>query len=90
MGIEEVIYDLEYLISNNCTYTQIIDYVEDIELAIKALEKQIPKKPIKNEKCSRYVTTYNCPCCDSLFNGTGLATYCYHCGQKFDWSDYDE
>ena len=27
MDIKEVIYDLEYLISNNCTYTQIIDYV---------------------------------------------------------------
>lgn len=32
---------------------------EALQMAIKALEKQIPKKPIKSEKqVIRYVTTY--------------------------------
>ena len=91
MDIEEVIYDLEYLISNNCTYTQIIDYVEEIELAIKALEKQIPKKPKPTEEQNtRYAMNYTCPFCEKHFSGTGIADYCYHCGQALDWGDYDE
>ena len=85
MGIEEVIDNLNYLISGDCTDTQ-MDYVKEIEFAIEALERQIPKKPVKN----KYWDAYNCPCCDTLFCKTDWITYCFHCGQKFDWSDYDE
>lgn len=50
------------------------------ELAIKALEKQIAKKPKKRKD-----TTYSfCPCCDS---GNLQNDYCTDCGQKIDWSD---
>lgn len=45
MTVQEVIENLKYLISDDCTETQ-KDYVEEIEFAIKALEKQIPKKNI--------------------------------------------
>ena len=38
MTVQEIIGDLKYLISDNCTETQ-NDYVEEIELAIKALER---------------------------------------------------
>lgn len=59
------------------------------QLAINALEKQIPKKPINVEK--HY---YNCPCCkqdlgvsdDDIFvyeNPTPM--YCPKCGQALDW-----
>lgn len=61
---------------------------EALQMAIKALEKQIPKKPIKSEKqVIRYVTTYCCPTCKLGFTGTGVAKWCYHCGQKLDWSN---
>ena len=54
----------------------------------KALEKQIPKKPIPNEKDNiRFSLCYNCPECGRTFSGTGVANYCYHCGQALDWSD---
>lgn len=57
-------------------------------LAILALEKQIPKKPIKDRKQEiRYTSSYSCPSCGDGFTGTGIANYCYHCGQKLDWSD---
>lgn len=57
-------------------------------IAISALEKQIPKKPLKSaEQVIRYVTTYDCPNCEKQFTGTKGANYCYHCGQHFDWSD---
>ena len=54
----------------------------------KALEKQIPKKPIKSDRQEiRYTLTYDCPTCGRQFTGTGFADYCYHCGQALDWSD---
>ena len=52
------------------------------ELAINALEKQIPKKPDFTEDKEFAL----CPCC----NGKGLLNkqkYCDNCGQKLDWSD---
>ncbi len=49
------------------------------ELAISALEKQIPKKPI-NRKGTTY---FYCPVCE----GNMLNNYCADCGQALDWSD---
>ena len=58
------------------------------EMAIQALEKQIPKKPIKSEnQVVRYVNTYYCPTCELGITGTNIAKWCYHCGQRLDWSD---
>ena len=65
------------------------DYQQDVaDMAISALEKQIPKKPIEK---SPWV--YHCPSCDSQdiedvfikkFN------FCLDCGQALDWSDNDD
>ena len=55
---------------------------KSLEMAIKALEKQIPNKPIFSEDKQFAL----CPCCDMK----GLADkqeYCDNCGQKLDWSD---
>ena len=53
-----------------------------------AVEKQKAKKPQKTESEGyRYTDTYRCPNCEVNFSGTGIANYCYHCGQKLDWSD---
>lgn len=55
------------------------------------VEKQIPKKPIKNRKQEiRYTSAYSCPNCGRGFTGTGIAKYCYHCGQALDWSDWSD
>ena len=62
----------------------------DVEVIIHALEKQIPKKPKKIEaEGYRYTDAYRCSNCGGNFSGTGIANYCYHCGQKLDWSDAD-
>ena len=57
-----------------------------IDLAIKALEKQIPKKPNKfdGHYCKR--------CNSKLARQTDLVKqkYCHHCGQKLDWSEEGE
>ena len=61
---------------------------EAYSMAIQALEKQIPKKPVKSEKqVVRYANTYYCPICNLGITGTNIAKWCYHCGQKLDWSD---
>ena len=77
---------IECLKSNKPT----IGYVmlqESIDMAIQALEKQIPKKPVKSEnQVARYVNTYYCPICNLGITGTNIAKWCYHCGQKLDWS----
>ena len=61
------------------------------EMAIKALEKQIPEKPVNYNK--HY---YKCPCCnedleiddDMLFvYDEEPPKFCIKCGQKLDWSD---
>lgn len=67
-----------------------MDYAVAFETAIEALEKQIPKKPIYVEDDGiRYTDSYRCPNCQGAFTGTGIARYCYHCGQAIDWSDED-
>ena len=46
------------------------------EKAINALEKQIPKKPIK------YKDEIVCPSCKTL---VGSSPYCRYCGQALNW-----
>lgn len=49
-----------------------------IATAISAIEKQIPKKPVKTR--SEIV----CPTCKTL---VGSSPYCRYCGQAIDWSN---
>ena len=54
-----------------------------VNLAIEALEKQIPKKPIEQ----RYVNNEligHCPSCQLI---AYWQRYCSNCGQKLDWSE---
>lgn len=58
---------------------------QDIALAMaqKALEKQIPQKPLD------YRADYKCPICDKIFMfGNSIKpNYCKKCGQRLDWSE---
>lgn len=83
----QLLHKLKHVYSHN---TKLVLDVEnkDIELIIGALEKQIRKKPKKTGiEGYRYVDTYICPTCKGNFSGTRIADYCYHCGQKLDWSE---
>ena len=65
-----------------------IDNEELSKCIDEALEKQIAKKPIPTEEQNiRFAMNYTCPSCKKHFTGTGIADYCYHCGQALDWSD---
>ena len=63
------------------------EYKEALEMAVKALEKQIPKKIIYTTRCGycENVTVYRCPACKTDVTGSSL--YCWKCGQALDWSE---
>lgn len=64
---------------------QVPEYYEAMELAVKALEKQMPKKPITYNDTNRA----DCPCCNSTVRGIkeSFGNWCSKCGQKIDWSE---
>lgn len=58
--------------------------VEAAEVAILALEKQIPKTPTPYKRYS----VYFCPRCrGSIWYKDRKITHCFRCGQKIDWED---
>lgn len=65
------------------------------DIAIKALEKQLPKKGIKEkitEGANKGLHKYYCPICyekGDLSNKCNVGDYCSDCGQRIDWSEYE-
>ena len=69
---------------------------EAIDIAINALEKQIPKKPIMKPYFEDMEEEYLCcPTCGEIltdrmpFENEDFYFHCMDCGQAFDWSDSD-
>nr|DAS78455.1 MAG TPA: hydrogenase/urease nickel incorporation protein [Caudoviricetes sp.] len=88
MTVEEAIAIIrrKTSIPENGEIFEIIEKAYD--MAVEALEKQIPKAPIQNRKERiRYTSACSCPNCGRGFAGTGIADYCYHCGQALKWGD---
>lgn len=55
---------------------------KSLDIAIEALEKQIPKKPKDGSIC------LYCSECRHLLDG--VERYCWFCGQKLDWGVSDD
>ena len=52
------------------------------------LERDAAKAPIKDTNSGvRYTDDYICPNCGKHFIGTGIAEFCYHCGQRLKWEE---
>lgn len=78
--------------NNGCKFTE--DDYKANEMAIQALEKQIPKKPIMKQYFEDLKDEYLCcPTCGEILTDRIPADnktfyfHCMNCGQKFDWSD---
>lgn len=66
--------------------------VEEMEITIKALEKQIPKKPYKTKEHKQ--NNWYCSICKCYLGDDMELQYaclqpkfCEHCGQRIDWSE---
>ena len=57
--------------------------IDALEMAINALEKQIPNKPKERDYIG--YNTLVCPVCKGALYL--YEPYCDNCGQKLDWSD---
>lgn len=89
MTAEEAIKTIQIAIAE-VEWNYPLDYSIAFKTAIKALEKQIPKKPI-NEECY-----YICPCCrgelgvsddDIFIYKLSMPKYCSNCGCALDWTE---
>lgn len=67
--IKELYYEEDYCL--------VPELAEALDLAIKALEKQIPKKQTPDMRCPN--------CGHSVYNDS--YKFCMKCGQVIDWSD---
>lgn len=74
----------------------LMDKEEDADftkrLAISALQKQLPKKPIfwanGCDKDGNFIyDVWNCPNCDTHYEVDFDYRFCPNCGQALDWSD---
>ena len=69
------------------TYKSTPSDVDDAcDMAISALEKRIPKKPIKGKKGD---LSCSCGLIIQRKNRRTCLHYCHNCGQAIDWSDAD-
>ena len=72
MTKQEALESLKFEVyeEGHCSYIE-----EELDIAIEALEKQIPKQ------LHRYANgTEHCPCCDANLTGMGFR-FCVECGQ---------
>ena len=90
-AIKEVRFNMSTIGLNNEAAKRV---VEARDIAIKALEKQIPKKPIKKQNFEDLKDEYLCcPTCGEILTDRIPADnktfyfHCMNCGQKLDWSD---
>lgn len=66
---------------------------ESLDMAIKALEKQIPKKPKLVTRTGGIIKFYPCPCCSTAEKYISVypkQKHCCECGQALDWGLMDE
>lgn len=79
--------------NNYCKFTE--DDYKANEMAIQALEKQIPKKPIFNHNLSDTLSVFHCECGNvikvshdvGIMDNNNVPNYCSKCGCRLDWSD---
>lgn len=90
-AIKEVGFNMSTIGLNNKSAKRVS---EAKNMAIQALEKQIPKKPITKQYFEDSEEKYLCcPTCGEILTDRIPADnktfyfHCMNCGQKFDWGD---
>lgn len=89
----EILQEIKCDFKNKCCTSIDLGNIEAIDVAISALEKQIPKKPIFKYKAFFSFDGYCCPNCNNYIKSKKdpiRPNHCEKCGQALDWSDSDE
>ena len=73
-----------------CTPAETNEDVELAGIAIEALEKQKPKKPLAGIDFMGNEFRICCKCSAIVKDGEWRANYCPDCGQAIDWSENNE
>lgn len=92
MNNEEAIETIKIAIAD-VEWNYPLNYTVAFEVAISALEKQIPKRPIEDTANLTDFKTFHCPTCNKKIvlrlDGEWIAgrpqKYCENCGQKLNW-----
>ena len=87
--VREAIYCMKSFVDEavceECDYYETCDHTraeENAKIAIKALEKQLPKKPKKTGDLA-----CSCGLIIQRKNRRTCLHYCHNCGQAIDWSE---
>lgn len=81
---------------NDCKFTE--DDYKANDMAIQALEKQIPQKPIFDYNISDTLSKFHCECGNvfkvshdaGIMDNNNAPNYCSKCGCRLDWSEDNE
>ena len=93
MENERTIHKYGTYVNSSIPKEKISKVGEYYDLAIEALEKQLPKKGIKEKitkGANKGLHKYYCPICydkGDLSNKCNVRDYCSDCGQRLDWSE---
>ena len=87
---ELLVLTLENNVANEAQKKRLNEKFAALNVAISALDKQIPKKPISlPDGHPFYYKIHDCPFCEeSVYVAEG--EFCPSCGQALDWSDSDD
>ena len=89
MNLKDVFKTLE-IAKAEVEWNYPMDYAVAIDEAIKAIDKQIPKKPKlhrKFEVLGIIHEIYLCPSCGAMLDNED---YCMSCGQALGWQEVEE
>ena len=68
--------------------SELLDTGLDPDQIQELKDRNTAKAPIKDTDSGvRYTDDYICPNCGKHFTGTGIAGFCYQCGQRIRWED---
>ena len=91
-GLRRAIIDAREVRKEAMTIYWALKKYEDTELTPEQIMElkvlNTAKAPIKDTDSGvRYTDYYICPNCGKHFTWTGIAGFCYHCGQLLKWED---
>ena len=92
MNLREAVKCINNVLNSDYHYDESLGYqltsddFEWLELAVEAIEKQIPKKPKLEDEY------YVCPICGVYqeYLTDGKPPYCVNCSQALDWQEVEE